>query len=243
MRCPVKIACEYVVEERLRVTVEIDEAYREWKRVGGRQGTWGKERNQAQHRYADLLRLLTTTVQFANDNDRIAIAHYEAILRARREKDRERQLRNRMKARLERARAGDFDKEVLAVLDLQRIWRQIQHAQAKKHPDCPSQLKRTPPDASVFDAQVWLGQTRLKLRRAPSNDYSIAKEMQSLGWELHRTTNALRDRVRRSLTRVALLERLKLHGLSDPVWPRFGHLELRDALDFEPLRAISPEPA
>jgi hypothetical protein len=87
----------------------------------------------------------------------------------------------------------------------------------------------------VFDSQVWLAKTRLELRWKVANASNTAKEMQSLGFELRRSHNALRDRVRRSLTRVTLLERLQLPGRIEPVWPKFGQRELREALDFDPL--------
>jgi hypothetical protein len=237
MRCPARAACEYVVEERLRATPHIEAAYREWRGAGGREATWKTKSpgGLARTHYRELLRLLRTTVQFTSENDEIAIAHYESVLRKRREKDRDRQRQKRLQRALERARAGEFNDEVEEILKLQRIWRQIRHAEAKKHPGAPRQLELAPPDSSVFDSQVWLAKTRLELRGKAVNDSNTAKEMQLLGFELHRSRNALRDRVRRSLTRVALLERFQLPGRTELVWPKFGHRELREALDFDPF--------
>jgi hypothetical protein len=194
-----------------------------------------KSNSQAQIFYRDLLQLLRTQVRFTSENDPAAIAHYEAVLQERREKDRDRQREKRLRVALERASAGQFDEEVNEVLKLQRIWRQIRHAEAKTHPERPRQLEQAPSDSSVFDSQVWLAKTGLELRGKSANASNAAKEMQWLGFELHRSHNALRDRVRRSLTRVVLLERFQLPGRTEPIWPKFGQQELREALDFDPL--------
>lgn len=234
MRCPVVTACEAVAEERLRSTPEVAQAYREWLRAGGRRATFKGKRSSSQAKilYRNLFQVLRTRVQFTNDNDRFVIEHYETILQERREKDRERHRQKRLRARLQRARAGQFDKEVEHVLDLQRIWRQIEHDRAGKHPQGPRRLKQAAPDSSKFDAQVWLAKTRLQLRGRTVNDSNTATEMQSLGFDVHRSHGGLRDRVRRSLDRVAFLEYTSLPGRTEPIWPRFGHRELREALDF-----------
>jgi hypothetical protein len=237
MRCKVVTACEGIAEERLRATPEIAHAYLEWLRAGGRRATFKPKSasSLAKAYYRKLLHLLRTEVQFTSENDRVAIAHYEAVLEKRREKDRQRQRDRRLRASLERARAGQFDKHTETILNSQRIWRQIRHAEAREHPRGPRQLIAAGPDSSAFDAQVWLVKTRFELRGKSVNASNTAKGMQSLGFELHRSHNALRDRVRRSLTRVALLERFQLPGRTEPVWPKFGQRELREALDFDPL--------
>jgi hypothetical protein len=241
MRCPVRDACEYVCEERLRVTPAIEKAYREWRANGGRNSTWSKPSgSMARIKYRDLLDLLKTTVAFSNSNDEIAIAHCEKVIEDRRIKDRDRKWKNRLRAQLESARAGEFDADVVDVLTRQRIWRQVQHMQARAHPNGPMQLKRVPDDASLFDSHAWVAKTMLELRGAAVNASSIATVMQSQGFDALRSQNALRDRVRRALTRIALLERLHLPGRSEPVWPAFGHRELREDLAFDPLQTRGP---
>lgn len=237
MRCPARPACEYVAEERLRATPQIEAAYRDWRGAGGREAMWKVKSHGglARVHYRDLLHLLKTTVLFTSENDKAAIAHYETILLDRLEKDRERQKQKRLRARLERARAGQFDEKVETVLKCQRIWRQIRHGKAKKHENAPRQLMLAPPDSSKFDSQVWLAKTRLELRGKSVNANNVAKEMQALGFEVHRSCNALRDRVRRSLSRAHLLERFHLPGSPEPVWPKFGHQELREELNFDPF--------
>jgi hypothetical protein len=240
MRCPVRSACEYVVEERLRATPEIEAAYREWRSAGGRDATWKtKSRSHASNIYRDLMRLLKSTVQFSSINDPVAIDHYRGIVEHRLERDRQRQHRKRLAARIESARAGAFDAQIEDVLDRHRIWRQIRHAEAKSHPAGPPRLKQAPSSSSLFDAQVWLGKTRIELRREAPNPSNTAHEMQALGFELHRTQNALRVAVGRSLTRIAILERTRLPGRTELIWPKFGQRELREALDFDPLRNVA----
>lgn len=75
MRCPVRAACEHVVDERLRVTPEIDRTYREWKHAGGREATWTDvPGGLAIIKYRDLLQLLRTTVQFSSQNGDESVA-------------------------------------------------------------------------------------------------------------------------------------------------------------------------
>jgi hypothetical protein len=228
------------VDERLRVTPEIETTYRNWRGAGGREATWRCKppSGLARGLYRELLRLLKTSVQFTSKNDADVIAHYEAIINQRREKDRDRQQKKRLRQRLLNIAVGQFDQKVEEILDNHRIWRQLRHAEASEHPAGPRQLKQPPASSSVFDAKVWLAKTRIELRGKLTNDSNIAREMQSLGWELHRSHSALRDAVRRSLGRVLLLERFHLPDQSEPIWPRFGSAQLRDALDWEPLKAL-----
>jgi hypothetical protein len=43
------------------------------------------------------------------------------------------------------------------------------------------------------------------------------------------------------LDRIILLERTKLLGCNDPIWPRFGERELRADLSFNPLQAFDDQ--
>jgi hypothetical protein len=194
----------------------------------------------AKNSYRELVRLLKTTVRFTSSNDELAIAHYENIMEAGRERDRARQRAKRLNERIRSARIGAFDSKVISILEGERLWRQIQHLLAWKHPQGPRQLKQAPQSASVFDAQVWLAKTRIELRDSIANPSNAAREMQTLGFELGRSQNALRVAVRRSLTRVSLLERTAAPGRQTPIWPKFGRRELREALDFDPLQALAP---
>lgn len=239
MRCPVRAACEHVVDERLRVTPEIDQTYREWMHAGGREATWADvPGGLAIIKYRDLLHLLRTTVQFSSHNDDECVVHYEKLVEARREKDRQRQRLARVNERMKRAHAGEFDSAVEQVLHGQRIWRQIEHMQAWKDPKGPRQLKRAPESSSVVDAQVWLAKTRIELRGGDANPSNTAHELHRLGFESNRLHNVLRDFVGRSLSRVALLERTAHPHRQAAIWPKFGRRELRDALAFNPLQML-----
>jgi hypothetical protein len=85
---------------------------------------------------------------------------------------------------------------------------------------------------------VWLAKTRLLLRGARINDSSVAREIQTLGFETHRSHTAVRAAVRRSLGRLDLLESSALPGSRGPIWPTFGKRELREELEFYSLQNL-----
>jgi hypothetical protein len=55
-----------------------------------------------------------------------------------------------------------------------------------------------------------------------------------MGLEQHRSVNALRDRVGRSIERMHRLERLHISDQKDPVWPRFTLSDLKEGLRLQP---------
>jgi hypothetical protein len=232
-------ACKYVVTERLRATPEIDGRYREWVHLGGREAMWATRgpAGTVALVYRDLIRQLTTPVEFTSVNDALVAAHYDQLEEKRRAKDVERKRKERTKRSLERARRGEFGDDVLDVLNGQFAWRYAAHRRAQTHPQGPSQVIKAK-TASMFDARVWLAKTRLALRGIVTNDSNVAREMQAIGFEQHRTHGALRDAVRRALSRIHLLERTRLPGEIDAIWPRFGTRELADQLACHPLQGF-----
>jgi hypothetical protein len=236
-RCTVREACKYVAFERLRATPKIDELYREWVHLGGRDATWSTNGPPGTVAvvYKRLIRHLTTEVEFKSVNDAQVAKYYDELAIQRRAKDAERKRKERTKASLERARRGEFDEPVASALHGQFVWRYVAHRRAQSHPQAPYQLKRSG-TASKFDARVWLAKARLELRGIVTNDSNVAREMQVIGFERHRSHGALRDAVRRALSRIDRLERTTLPGEEDAIWPRFGARELRDQLGFDPLQ-------
>lgn len=239
LRCAVNEACKYVVAERLRATPKIDDQYREWVRLGGREATWRTDGppGTVSLVYADLIRLLTTEIEFTSVNDALVAAHYDGLEEKRRAEDAKRKRKDRARKSEERARQGKFDEDVLQALSGQMAWRFAAHRGAQKHPKGPSQIKMAK-TASMFDAQTWLAKTRLELRGIFANDSNVARELQAIGIEQHRSHGGLRDSVRRALSRIDLLERTRLPGRSSVIWPRFGMLELRDQLASDPLQSL-----
>lgn len=235
MRCPVRTACEFVVNTRLNATPALRAAYQEWTSMGGRATTWqAAQPGIAMHRYRDLLRILDATVPFSSVNDKVAEAHYDQIEAARLKKDRIRNKRARARERDRKIQAGQFDDEVLGALNRERIWRRNEHRIARSHAGGPRRLNGT---SSHFDALVWLCKTRLELGGKAVNASSVAKELQLLGEEAERTHNALRSKVAGALGRVALLERTSLPGGSEPIWPKFTQAELVAHMEYDPLQA------
>ncbi|WP_338504445.1 hypothetical protein V6R86_10750 [Sphingomonas kaistensis] len=238
-RCAVSEACKYVAAERLRATPEIDDYYREWVHLGGREATWLNEGPPGTVAlvYTKLIRLLTTQVEFTSVNDALVAAHYDGLEEKRRTQEAERKRKERAKKSEERAREGKFDEIVLEELSGQMAWRYVAHRSAQAHPQGPSQIKRAK-TASLFDARTWLAKTRLELRSISTNDSNISRELQAIGFEQHRPHGALRHAVRRALSRIDLLERTRLPGESSVIWPRFSMRELRHHLASHPLQSL-----
>jgi hypothetical protein len=238
-RCAVQSACSFVAGERLRATPQIDAKYREWAYLGGRESTWPTKGcpGTALVIYRDLVRLLERQVEFKSINDASVVAHYDELGAKHRAQDAARKRRERVNAVLEHARRGEFGQDVNGALEGQTVWRSVQHRRAQEHPQGPSRIRRASA-AALFDARAWLAKTRLEVRGVVANDSNVALEMQAIGFEQQRTHNALRDAVRRAMSRIDLLERTRLPGESEAIWPRFGARELREQLAWNSLQGF-----
>jgi hypothetical protein len=114
------------------------------------------------------------------------------------------------------------------------MWRAVEHKKACGHPEAPKSLRHALPETSMFDAHVWVAHTRVWLRGVAPNPYSCATELHQMGLERQRSVNALRDRVRRSIDRMNMLERLRLGDQENPVWPKFRLADLKEGLRYQP---------
>jgi hypothetical protein len=231
-KCLASKACAFVAEQRLVSTPTLADLYREWRSLGGRDYTWPKKGSPgtAAVAYRPLLRELRN-LTFASVNDQRVQEHYVAVIRVKSEKDRERKRRERAKRTIEKARAGEITCEVQTVLDGHRAWRAVEHYKACQHPEAPKCLRRLPIDTSRFDANVWAAYNRVRFRGETPNPYNCSVELHRMGLEQDRSINALRDRVRRSIERLHVLERLRLDGAAEPVWPRFKRKDLPEGLE------------
>jgi hypothetical protein len=235
-RCPLSKACEFVAEQRLEATVELKAAYREWRYLGGRNQTWLPDGSwgPAAVRLPDILRELQR-LAFKSIRDHDVQDHYERVVQAKLVQDRERKRRDRERHEVAKARAGEITPAVEQVLEGHQRWRAVEHRKASSNLKAPPWLRRLPPDASMFDANVWLAYVRVWLRGHTPNPYSCAKELHVLGIAKDRSVNALRDRVGRSIERMHRLQRLRLDGAPGPVWPPFTLSDLREG-----VRLIDP---
>jgi hypothetical protein len=234
-RCPVKSACAFVAEERLQSTPKLAELYREWRNLGGAEQTWPTNgpAGTAAVRVRELL-LELQKMTFTTHRDQEVRDHYEQTIEAKLAEDRERKRRERERQAIEKARVGEITPEVERVLDGHRAWRAVEHRRAAAHPKAPRWLRQAQRNDSLFDASVWLAYTRISLRGRDPNPYSCAVELHRMGLELHRSVNALRDRVGRSIERMHRLQRLNINDPKDPVWPRFTLSELKEGLRLQP---------
>jgi hypothetical protein len=167
---------------------------------------------------------------FTSIRDREIQKHYQQIIEAKLRKDCERKRRERKRQAIEKARVGEITPEVENVLDGHWRWRAVEHLKAASHAEAPKWLRTAKKSDSLFDAKVWLAHTLVWLRGRKPNPYNCAAELHRMGLEKHRSVNALRDRVGRSIERMHRLQRLKFDGAEDPVWPRFTLADLKDGL-------------
>jgi hypothetical protein len=230
-RCPVKRACAFVAEERLQSTPKLADLYREWRNLGGADQTWPANgpAGTAAVRVRELLFELQK-MAFTTHRDDEVRDHYERVVKAKLAKDRERKRRDRERQAIKKARAGEITPEVERVLHGHKTWRAVEHRKAAAHAAAPKWLRRAEKDDSLFDASVWLAHTRIWLRGRNPNPYSCALELHRMGLEQHRSVNALRDRVGRSIERMRRLQRLHINDQEHPVWPPFTLSDLKDGL-------------
>jgi hypothetical protein len=239
-RCEVKEACEFVCEKRLTCTEELRSLYEEWKHRGGRTSSWPKKgpAGSAKATLRHLLAALKSQV-FASDNDERVQKYYEAQIEQHRLRERERKRRERVKSALQSAREGQLSPEIMQVLKEQCHWRSKRYEDTWHLPSAPLSLRKVKDRASrVFDALVWLACKRIEFRGRRVNPSSVAREIQELGLETDRNHNALRDKVRRSMDRIAVLESMPMPDDPDgsPVWPPFNSKHLRKAVHAHTLQ-------
>jgi hypothetical protein len=173
-------------------------------------------------------------MNFTTHRDDEVREHYEQAIETKLAKDRERKCREREREIIEKARVGEITPEVEQVLHGHRTWRAVEHRKAAAHPEAPKWLRHAEREDSLFDASVWLAYTRIWLRGRDPNPYSCAVEFHRMGLELHRSVNALRDRVGRSIERMHRLQRLHIDDSKNPVWPRFTLSDLKEGLRVQP---------
>lgn len=234
-KCLARTACKFVAQERLESTPTLTQLYREWRGSGGRVYTWPKKGppGTAAVHMRSLLRELQQ-LTFTSINDHRVQQHYESVIRQKAATDRERKRRERAKQAIEKARAGEINSDVQVVFRGHRAWHAVEHIKASRHPMAPKCLRKLPIETSRFDAAVWEAYNRVKLRDVNPNPYSCSVELQRMGIEQHRSINALRDRVKRSIDRMHVLERLRLDGATEPVWPRFTRKDITEDLEHIP---------
>jgi hypothetical protein len=138
-----------------------------------------------------------------------------------------------VKSALAKAQQGKLEPEVIEILKQQCLWRHDRYEQAWRLPSAPLPIRKTKDGSRSFDSLVWLAWKRLEMRGHQPNASSCATELRELGRECDRTHGALRDKVKRSINRMMLLEAMRMPGDPDGlrVWPPFAMRHLRRELD------------
>ena len=236
MRCEVRDACKFVAEERLSYEPGILKAWRDFEHAGGGRAMANPRASTAWRTpWNRLKKLLIECGPLESANDELLNNHYDRLEAEHKQKERDRKARERKKLHAARAAQGKFTPEFLSAMNRQRIYRKGRIAEARKHPDAPVRLRKTPHDGPNFDSHVWLAQELLRASQQNATAYTVAKELHRLDIETGRTVNALRSRVEKSQERLLIMARTRLPGISDPVLPRFDIQEI-----FKEIAEITP---
>lgn len=219
--CGVRDACRFVAEARLSSSVELQKARQAFEAAGGESSLNDKTRviGSAASRWADLLRELIKHGSFTSSNDVFVADHYAAMEAAALQKDRERKVRDRLKARLGRARLGDFDPEVVLAILAHRTNYVALHSVAALHPKPPHYLRQCRDDSRFFDADVLVASAALSFAGGKLNPSSVAHQLHRFGLHTDREINNLRQRVGPTLNRVQRMSRERLEGVAEPMFP------------------------
>lgn len=234
MRCPVRDACEFVAEERLHASKEIEKARREFEHSGGRTAMWDK--NASRHwiiPWRALIAALERQGPFESVNDHVVAAWCVEKEAEHRERDAARKRVERKKMQQEKAKRAEFTPELDAALNRERIFRRDRYRRACEHRRAPWSVRQAGVDAADFDTLVWMARERLRISDRSDTPYGIAKELHRLGVEETRSVNALRASVSKSVNRLDQLSRLSLDPSLDPVLPPLNWRELFDDLAAE----------
>lgn len=208
--CKAKDACRWVVTNRLKSTVAIENAWTAWLQEGG-ESIFSLPYYKRTHGYrcwTALYRELSRHA-FTSVNDLHVATAYSEKDQAARKKDRERKAKERKKAR----QAGEIDEQDLNLLLAARDRRGRILIDAKTSSDCPKEISRVPGTSLVQMLDVWLGRQILLARRTKPSLGNIARWIvQEQKTNNSATQGALETRVSKDLKRIAKLERVQWQG-------------------------------
>lgn len=201
--CPIKSACEAICDERLHANAEIWEAYREFRRRGGRDAYWSSDSSRSRgvaSALRDLLRHLQSA-SFSTVADAHIPKHYEAKAAQKRSvnTDRQRKHRKQKLAAPSDAKTVASDRSIAddAVLLHDRI------RAARTDTNCPRWLHQID---EALAMRVWAVRTELSRQGKAHGATHIARGLSCV--YPASTLDALRKRVETVLKRIDRLERL-----------------------------------
>lgn len=208
--CNSREACHWVVEQRLRSTDRLMQAWTEWLQNDG-PASFQKanfKTSYARRLWMALYRELNNH-PFDSVNDASVSAHYQMQDQNAIEADRKRQATKRRNAR----RKGELDESDLALLEEAAKRRRLRISLALIHPDCPKELSRLPSRSCQELVDVWLGREILRLEKNKPNAPSIARWIVATRRSNQSKNHAaLATRVAKDLNRIDRFERLGWEG-------------------------------
>lgn len=203
--CPIKAACQFIVDERLNANDRIREAHREFQRRGGAKAFWSRDRSRSVGAALQQLVRELQAAGFTTINDAQVIAHYDKRAQDRRAMGAKRQRAFRDAMANEAKAASQPLSRASLVIEAKALQQRIEAAQ--KAPGCPRWLSEA--DAA-WAAQVWAVRAALSSRGDKHGATHIARVLASAAQR--DVTDALRFRVARVLKRLPQIEALPEHA-------------------------------
>ena len=242
-RCLARGGCERIAEARLGFTPEIAAAAQAFRMAGGARAFHADiHLSDAAQALARLGRVLRAAGPFTSVNDDYARSWVASEKERKRANDARRQREKRVRDGRRELKDKRIPDELMEQIETERVWRAVQFRMFAKCSDAPKTVTLNPNgDSAQFTSDVWRAKTILSLqaeKRKRISPYAIAGQMIADDRAYGLGRNVLRDRVRRALTRIAVLEVHRLSAANQPVWPAFSPKEAFDWLANNPLRDL-----
>jgi len=221
-RCKARMGCLRVSEARLSITPEIREAYSNFRGAGGALALTSTHRGTASRMLGELIQRLAAYGPFTSVNDTYALGWPSMRREELRQKATFRKQRERRRDAAVAFRNHEIPDVLSDWMDRERDHRVNRFGEYCKTGKAPLQVTIDPNgNNDCFTADVWLVRERLAIKGQSATPYGIAKEMRKIDRSYDLGFEVLRDRVRKALKRVDLLETTTFPGSADKVWDRF----------------------
>ena len=201
--CPIRSACDFVCDERLHVNEHIWEAFREFRRQGGREAIWSgihARGRAAASALRDMLRHLQAA-QFTTVADTYVAAHYDKKALQKQVVDAERQRQHRRQVQKGAGDPSSILSDRTIASEARLLHDNICVSREEEY--CPRWLRQI--DEKLVE-RVWAVRKKLFLKGERHGATHIARALAKTYPET--TLGALRKRIENVLTRLPQLEAL-----------------------------------
>lgn len=221
-RCKVRETCFDANKKRLTADDDVKAAYLKFLAAGGADGLRQKHtKAMASVMYERLVSALLRHGDFTSVNDDYVDRYYDR----KAEEDRKAEAARKAFQRRKKLKVGLLDDSALELIGRHRTYRHgllvglLKNKPVGLHPS----IAKLPLDGAAVTADAWQAKAELEARQLPINASAVASLMKKNAPNRYQTTsqNALRQRVKNDLQRVARLERLPTPGRITPLWPPF----------------------